>query len=386
MKSKFLNLTIAAALLLAAILAGCTREETNDVNATRSLLLKVLPATTRATAPPVASGVKSTLQAPGWVFFVSSSGLITKKLEIKANGADPYDATNFPDQVTVSDLSGVEIQNVPASSSRVHVFATLPSTGTLPAVTAGVTNISACLGAPLTVANVASGGNVSSIPLSGNGSIVANGGDADEFEAGVEIAPVAGRVELAKISADAGEISEFKVSGVYVNYYYGSVDFTLAPAGVDPLVNNGQVKASYAAGQAGYTTAGLLHDEPGTTSAASAVDFAPNVIAYNLLPRAATGYFPHLVLKITGVKTKDVALQATYDNGGDPWFITVTNVVTSAAPAVNLDFESCKIYKIGNLKFGLGDLSVVPEPSNKRVTVTASVQEWVAVPVEPVLN
>jgi hypothetical protein len=386
MKSKFLNIMIAAVLLATAGLAGCSREETNGEDATRVMLLKVLPATTRATAPPVANGVKSTLQAPGWVFFVTSSGLITKKLEIKANGADPYDATSFPDQVTVADLASVEIQNVPASSSRVHVFATLPSTSTLPVVTAGVTNISACLGAPLAVANVASSGHVANIPLSGNGSIVASGGDADEFEASVDIAPVAGRVELSKITADASEITEFKVSGVYVNYYYGSVDFTRAPAGVDPLVNNGQVKASYAAGQAGYTTAGVLHDEPGATSAASVVDFSPNVLAYNLLPRNTTGYFPHLVLKITGVKTKDAGLQSTYANGGEPWFITVTNVVTGDAPTVYLDFEACKIYKIGNLKFGLGDLSVVPEPSNKRVTVTASVREWVAVPVEPVLN
>jgi hypothetical protein len=37
------------------------------------------------------------------------------------------------------------------------------------------------------------------------------------------------------------------------------------------------------------------------------------------------------------------------------------------------------------VSFALGDLSTTPEPADKKVTVTVTVQDWTTVDVDPVL-
>jgi hypothetical protein len=395
MKSKFLNLTIAAALLLAASLTGCTREEINNEDAPRVMLLKVSRATTRAAGAPVTSSTTVALKAPGHVFFVTSSGTIVKKLEIKADGtANEYTAAT-PDQVTSAQLtaaSGVQIENVPASASRVHVFGTVPST--FSSITPG-TNISEYVEAAVSVGNVyKSDGSVDNVILAGSGSIVATV-TPGEFTTTVQVSPAAGRVELAKVSV-ADEIASFTVAGVYVNYYYDvlGVNGKDLGSGITNFENNGSTEANYAGTSAKYTGKPALHDEPSSANSVSgAVTFgAGKSLAYNLLapnftPSFVTSpdkYFPHLVLKITNVVPKDGTLSATYT--GKTWYITVTSVALAADLTAPLAFEAGKVYNIGDLSFGLGDLTDKPEPDVKKVRVKVTVKTWEQVNVVPGLN
>jgi hypothetical protein len=345
------------------------------------MYLKVLPAATRTVADPVATTAIE-LKAPGKIFFVSSSGLITKALTITES--DNYEATDSPNEVSLSDLDGIEIQNVPASSSRVYVFATLPEDS--PVLNkAENDNISECLETTFTVDDVASSGTIEEIPLFGDGPIVAkSGGDSDEFEANVEITPMAGRIELAKLTADA-TITSFKVTGVYVNKYYASINFNFLST---TLIDNLSDPEAYAGETVGYPllSENTLYNEQenGIESIDNVVGFGSNkVLAYNLLSENKAGYFPHLVIKIEDVMLADATDQATYT--GKVWFITVKEVRTSGT-LESVDFETCNVYHIANLPFAQGDLSPIPEPGEKRVNVTVTVKTWVVKPVEPVLN
>jgi hypothetical protein len=395
MKSKFLNIMIAAALLTTAGLAGCSREETNDEGATRVMLLKVTPATTRAAGTPVNASTTVALKAPGHVFFVTSSGTIVKKLEIKADGtANEYTAAT-PDQVTSAQLtggSGVQVENVPASASRVHVFGTVPST--FSSIAPG-TNISEYVEAALAVGDVyKSDGSVDNVILAGSGSIVATVAPG-EFTTTVQVAPAAGRVELARVSA-ADEITSFTVTGVYVNYYYDVLGVNGKDLGstITRFENNGSTGANYAGASAKYTGKPALYDEPSAANSVSgAVTFgtgkalAYNLLAPNFTPSFVTPpdkYFPHLVLKITNVVPKDGTLSATY--AGKTWFITVTSVALAADLTAPLAFEAGKVYNIGDLFFGLGDLADKPEPDVKKVRVKVTVKSWELVNVVPGLN
>jgi hypothetical protein len=198
---------------------------------------------------------------------------------------------------------------------------------------------------------------------------------------------VAARLELVKLTGDA-DIESFTVVGVYVNNYYDALGLngTVLGSGVSTLVSWGTNPGYYSSTGSGdekYTgTPGLLFDElsgGGQASVSNVVDFGTgNVLAYNLLSRNTTGYFPHLVVKL-----KDVVLAGGDDDTYDgEWFLTVTGVAKTSAPTVNLDFEAGKVYKIMNLGFGPGDLSY-PEPADKQVTVGVEVQDWEIIEVIP---
>ncbi|MDR1274555.1 MAG: hypothetical protein LBK12_08395 [Odoribacteraceae bacterium] len=388
MKKNIFSFTSAAVLLLAVGLAGCSREDANEENGTRTMLLKVQLAETRAPATPIADQTVATFSAPGYIFFVTSSGTITKKMEI---GAQAYHATNFPDKVAMTDITGgalVAIQNVPSSSSSVYVVGTLSTTGLLSAVAVGQ-NISTVLAA----AQVAVGdvddatGAVANVPLLGSG-VITYASTPNIYEANVTIAPVVGRVELAKISADDEEITSFTVDAIYVNQYYEQ----LSLAGVaTSIVDNASSTSNYAQATATdkYYGKPEVFDAFATGTADSdgsvEVDFA-GVMAYNLLPPGST-YFPHLVVRITKVVPKDASYTNDY-GAGKVWYLTVKNVVAAGTSQTGpfLVFQAGKIYKIADLHFGLGDLSPVPEPGDKIVTVKVTVTKWEAVNVDPVLG
>jgi hypothetical protein len=378
MKSKFLNIASAAVLLLAAGLTGCTREEANDENATRSMFLQVGTATTRATTDAV--GEDEAELSTGYVFFTTTGGSITKILEITEN--DAYNSETEPDQVSIGQLkAGVPILNVPASSMQVHVFSTLGNDVDLSGVAVG-DNISDCKETALPVATLFDEGGVATVPLYGSGPINSTS-VVGEFTANVQVVPVAGRVELTQISAKS-DIKSFKVEGVYVNYYYTQLGIAGAVLDGGDLLNNGTDKDKYAAGESGYTTAGQLYDEPGTGSVAKVVTFGTDeVLAYNLLAPASGTYFPHLIVKLSTIVTENAADAATY--AGKTWFLTVRNVELTSAPGANLNFRAGNVYNIGNLEFGLADLTTVPELANISVEVKVTVKKWTPNAVTPIL-
>jgi hypothetical protein len=248
-------------------------------------------------------------------------------------------------------------------------------------------------------ANAPALGNVAKVPLIGSASITPKGTSSTEFVANVDVAPALGRVEFTQITAQS-DITSFKVAGVYVNNYYADLGLNGYKTGYS-LVNH-STNATY------YATTGIdekyngkpwIFDEGTWASDGGVAKFeksvgSKEVLAYNLLaPQLGPSdhYFPHLVIKVTDVKDAEDE-PWVHGSGADKdiWWLTLTNVVPKGTLNVTDDlyikFEAGKVYQIGNLSFGLGDLTTVPELENKIVFVSVEVKTWVPVLVDPILG
>ncbi|MDR1273856.1 MAG: hypothetical protein LBK12_04830 [Odoribacteraceae bacterium] len=400
MKKNIFSFMSAAVLLLAVGLAGCSREDANEEEM-RTILLRVKLAETRANADEVTAGTTVAFKAPGKIFFVTTSGTIMKVMTL---GATAYDAGTNANGVNLGDITAgtvVAIQNVPASSSQVYVVGTLTGTGLLSAAEVGDKISDVLSEAVLTATAVyKDDGTVDNVPVLGFGTIV-YASASNNYTAAVEVAPVVGRVELEKISANKAEITSFTVDAIYVNMYYSQLGLngTILGDGTENpfpnyLVDNEDIPDNYAQENAGrYFGKPEVFDvftgSDGESDASDVVTFAPkDVMAYNLLAPVKTGYFPHLVIRIKNVDPVDDALDNGY-GGANVWYLTVTNVVTAgqAPVATNfLNFAPGEVYHINDLYFGLGDLSPVPEPSDKLVNVTVTVKSWKVIGADPVLG
>jgi hypothetical protein len=391
MRKNFLQVAGAVALSLTVALAGCSREEGIANSEPRTVLLKIaLPkVATRAEAEAL-SGTEAF--QPGWLFFTNAGGSITRALEITDDG--DYNDESDGDEVGVEQLEeGIEIVNVPGTSTFVHVISNLPEgvDDDWNADDAVGDNISTYAGAAITVESQynESDGDGSAVTLYGTGEIVpVQDGEEDEFKADVALDPVAGRVEIAKISADADEITSFNVTGVYVNYYYPDLAIN-GTVGSSVITNNGSDPANYSGDQdAAYEDLeGILFDEDTYESDEDLLSAAPasGVWAYNLLAPALGSdeqYFPHIVIKIEDIEVEsdgDVAFE------GKTWFLVIANVKESDE-GDNLPFLKGTVYRIANVPFTLDDLADRPELDKKRVTVTVSVNSWTGKDVLPVLQ
>jgi hypothetical protein len=312
-------------------------------------------------------------------------------LQITTSGV--YNEATNPDEVGVAQLtngSAVAIENVPGPTTIVHVFSNLPSGWSTWNPSAGE-HISTYSEAALDVEEVYNSvnGDASKVVLYGIGHL-APSGTPDEFEAPVDLFPVAGRLEIAKITASS-EITSFDVTGVFVNNYYP----TLATDGTKDnysISRHGSAPTSYTSG--GYYAAafsGILFDEETYSSNGSleAKSASSNLWAYNLLAPALLGtedYFPHVVIKIDNIVVQDPSTNAAYEDG--EWFLTIANVYlsTDISTKTPLDFEKSNIYHIPNVAFTLSDLGDVPELTTKAVTVEVDVKKWGKKEVLPILQ
>ena len=414
MKRKFFSMISAAALLVAVAFTGCSREGTTKDDGPRTVFLKIASAETKAVGTAVAAGDEVAI-SDGLVLFTNGSGVVEVAWSI-ASATDPGNL-----EVSVTDLtSGYQIQNVPGSAQNVYVLANLTGAWTPVGTPYVGKNISAFLGANLSVVALkdASGGTTE-IPLSGVGAIVP---DATDYKADITVAPVAGRIEFNKIimpvsvsDNGTGHVTEFTVKNIFINNYFA----TSTIGGTAPALNTGTVPVNNGAVVANYK----VGDSPGTypTSAVSAlydvlgvtVDDQTDLLgdakhfgaaagssktwAYNLLAPTIAGstaitsaQFPHIIVELTVDAVDDVAYNDYVD---ETWFLTVSHFVPStvANPTVAdyLKFEPGKVYQLDatyGLSFDLEDLFPTPEPEDttKKVTATVTVRPWEIVSVNPV--
>jgi hypothetical protein len=388
MKRNFLQLTSAAALLLAVSIAGCSREN-ETAGEDQTVYLRVLATGTRAVATPVTG--KTTLTT-GHVFFTSGSGVITKTLEI---GSTAYADANSTTVTTTQLDAGVPILAVPGNTSKVHVFGNVPSTVlTIPVVGESITTL---LEAAIDVTTQhATNGDVSKVTLLGSGDIRATA-TPGQFTADVDVFPVAGRLEIGKITGNSTEIASFTVKGIYINNYYHSLGIDGTVLDEDDLKNNGSASATYAPSvstPAPYPTDdnGVYFDATLSSNSNDGVvtPGTGQAWAYNLLApkNPAARYFPHVVIELTSITFKaGYTAPDAYKSGS--WYLTIKEVyktnVTTPGETDYLTFTKGNIYQIADVPFSLGQLAATPEPGDKQVTVKVTVKAWEAVPVKPVI-
>lgn len=205
---------------------------------------------------------------------------------------------------------------------------------------------------------------------------------AGSLFAEVPIEPLNARLEIEEISYSGTLLASFTIEGIYINNFFEELPVALAIGTNEPL-NNGSNVALYDRGDAAfaydyYTT---LEDEIGsaltvTGGAASLTAGGANgVWAYHVFGNSTP--VPHIILKLTNVLAQDgTALGNRY--------VTVTGFTTTGGAAITT-FERNVIYKITDLAFTDGDISIIPEPEEVSIWVHVEVEPWETVEVLPVI-
>jgi hypothetical protein len=379
MKKISLSIIAVAALLVAVTFTGCTREESKNDNGPATLVLKIEQGVESRANVASVSNTTVTLSS-GWVFVSNGVGRIVHALEIVATGITAGDG-----EVCIDDLiagNGKAVFAIPSGATTVHVFGNVTGVTAWPA---GVTAANAIgddittytEGTKITVSNLSVTNGVANVPLYGSDGIA---GGPSAFTSSPKVYPVAGRIEIAKISALKSNITAFTVDEIFINNYYPSRNF-IGGLG-DALVNNGTTVANYATSSPGKyegLTAGELYDlddlaagdDSGTPPRMVAKPVS-NILAYNLTaPTTDDYYFPHIVLKLTGVTTAtDVLPKLT----GATKYLTVK---TATDVDGLISFKKGNIYKIADIQFSNTDLAETPEPQLGTLTVKATIVNWV---------
>jgi hypothetical protein len=385
MKRNLFSLASAAAFVLAVVFAGCTREEVKDgKDGVSAVTVRISLGESRA-ATSVTPGTNPTFTT-GWILFTSGAGIVVEAEQIGGSGASIADLTNPGTGVTFT---------VPATASAVHVFGTVADVTAWPTTLLGA-SISSITGTVVTVADLYNSGDATKIPLYGSAAITPDG--QGNFESNPQISVIAGRVEIKSIAMayDAATVTSFKVKNIFVNYFYPSQNFaaSLLPS---TITNGGSTPGNYAASTPPYTTASVLYDVVGITSAdlpaggpyaREAVVPTPTADrwAYNLLAPASGTYFPHFVIEISNIDVVAVSGDPnydTYEDGNPTFYLTVKGVASQVGAA--LDFTKSNVYQIEEVLFSLSDLSTIPEPADKNVKCVVTVKPWVTQVVTPIL-
>ena len=380
MKINFKTVMFATVVAMVGF-ASCVRtNDVNDSDKTRTVKIQVVNGSeSRVVGPHVPS--QAVVFSSGKLFFTTAGGLITKVVNIdNSNNAESGGVVGID-----ALKAGTMIQNVPGTSTKVYVLGNI--TATLPTITVGTTNISVINEFALQVSHLFDATNkaVANVPIYGApGAIVPDGAD---YKANLTIAPIGARLEISKITG-GGNITGFKVEGIFINNYYSQMKLNSATINTADLINNGNVPGFYIPDAAGgsytgalsaivydYATAGIGYYLSGGICSPVTPEDNTKVWGYNLLaPTAAQ--MPHIVIRLSDVTTS----LPSDPYAGKTWFLTIRNFYSDPglnATPINV-LEARNIYRITNLAFTEEDLAEKPEELYRKVTVTVDVLPWIS--------
>jgi hypothetical protein len=382
------KLVFFAAAAATVALGGCSISNEDDgVKANsdaRSVKIQLQGNVTdsRAVGPHI--GNEAVVVSSGKLFFVNAGGTITKVVAIATGSAPESGGTVGIGALTAA--GGTTIGNVPGTSTKVYVLANI--TATLPAITPGATNISVIDDFALQVAELydATNKGVANVPVYGAPGAINATATPGLFEATLTIAPVGARFEIGKLTG-GGQITGYKVEGVYINNYYSQQTLTGAIISAGDLKNNGSNPDLYAAADAAgstytaalsgaifdYDAAGLgYHLGSGVCSPVDPAD-PSKVWGYNVLA-PNSGDAPQIVVRLSNVTTS----LAPDPYAGYTWFLTIKNMYTSAGGNTAITFAKRNVYRIVDLAFTEQDLATNPSLAKKDVTVEVTILDWIS--------
>jgi len=248
-----------------------------------------------------------------------------------------------------------------------------------------------------------SGGNVAHVPLYGVGTIqeYADGpgnfsdnfsGEVDKI-AQVKISPIASRLELAKMTADATKLSytdtntgttytldSYELEAIFLNYFHKGMAYNgkivsstgfVAFNSLDDFKEDGSSTDPWY----NFTNRNIFHDYNANTGIATTTGMvtvpydSKEVWAYNMFQASAQGSqepqeaLPHLVLKLKPTITKNPVAGPDFpgmDSDGYS-YITVRRYMEKLTDNVVSAFEGGYVYYIEDLLFGIENLKEVPE-------------------------
>ena len=376
-----LKSTICATFVAMFSFISCAKEKGFDnPNIVRTVKIQVVNGLeSRAVGPHVQS--HAVVFSNGKLFFTTAGGLITKVVDIDNTANAESGGVVGIDALT----AGTMIQGVPGTSTKVYVLGNI--TATLPAITVGATNISVIDEFALQVSHLfdVTHKAVANVPIYGApGNIQPDGAD---YKAKLTIAPTGARMEVSKVTG-GGNITGFKVEGIFINNYYSRMKLNGALMNVADLINSGNMPGLYIPDAVGgtytgslseivydYAATGIGYDLPGGVCSPVTPEDNTKVWGYNLLAPAGAE-MPHIVIRLSGVTTS----LPDDPYAGKTWFLTIRNFYTdpgfNTTPITTLAARN--IYRITNLFFTEEDLSENPEELFRKVTVTIDVLPWIS--------
>lgn len=366
-------------MALCAVIASCTanEEEGLGMDGSQTIVLKIGSAVdTKAVETPGTSSDKATL-TNGYMFFATSKGAIRRCYKLLESGKT--DIAKL--EILVSDITGEEgytFDNVPGDVAKVYILANVPATGeTAEATIRSKTTLAGVKALNIQVTDQAV---FDKVTMDGEGDVTGMG---NKKEVTVNLKVFCSRLEIPKLTA-SGDITSFKVKGIYVSHFYKQVPLT-------EEVVAGQLYKYTDGSKDDYTTTYKMladvdegADGLGETSGKTVSAGASKTWAYQFIPGASGAGREgiRVVIALSDVTGSTGSYSGTQ-------YLNIRGLVANDNNDPNptaMPLERGKIYNMGaNLTFDEGDLSPVPNPDDISLTVKITVTPWGVETVKPIL-
>lgn len=317
------------------------------------------------------------------MFFATEKGAIRRCYKLLDSG--DTDIANL--EILVTDITGVDgytFDNVPGDVAKVYILANVPESGET--TEDNIRKQTTLDGVKALNIQVTDQKTYTSVTMDGLGNVSkkADGGD-NEKEVTVNLKVFCSRLEIPSLTA-SGDITSFKVKGIYVSHFYKQVPLTEEVAA-------GQLYKYTDAGKGDYSsTYSMLADVDdgsnglgeGTGTTTVTAGSGSEVWAYQFIPGASGAGREgiRVVIALSDITGSTGSYSGTQ-------YLNIRGLVANTNSDPNptpMSLERGKIYNMGaNLTFDEGDLSPVPNPDDISLTVKITVTPWGVETVKPIL-
>lgn len=368
-------------MALCAVIASCTanEEEGLGINDSQTIVLRIgSAANTKAVETPGTSSDKATL-TNGYMFFATNNGAIRRCYKLLESGT-----TNIAKlEVSVTDITkqeGYTFDNVPGDVAKVYILANVPESGeTTESTIRSKTTLAGVKALNIQVTDQA---DFEKVTMDGEGNVT---GEGNKKEVTVNLQVFCSRLEIPSLTA-SGDITSFKVKGIYVSHFYKQVPLTEVVSSAD-----GNLYKYTSANAGDYTTTyKMLADVEasdgagiGETSDKTVSAGTDKAWAYQFIPGASGSGREGIRVVIA---LSNITGSGSYSG---TQYLNIRGLVANTNSDPNptaMSLERGKIYNMGaNLTFDEGDLSPVPNPDDISLTVKITVTPWGVETVKPIL-
>lgn len=369
--SSVLNLLVPATFIFSLAFSACSKDEyaTEEATSTKTLFLKIGKASSKAIEQPLEDGSSTNSFTTGYMYFGNRAGAVLKRYIIHADPTTDLEAG----VINLEDIqNGITIDNAPAGLSDIFIFGNLEHLSP-------PGSISEAKNKPVSLSLQRPNMYRSSYGASGLTHIADN-----RYTCHISIRPLIAIIELPDMTATGSVITQFTLSGIYVDNYYQT---QTAGGIVSDLVSHGQNASVFNPFNEQYPTSlhGVIFDYfsiGGLISKNNIIKPSDNKVWSYYLFATFTGNIsiPRLVIKLENIQTSDGSVYPA------PQFITVRGFRDIETGQALKNFKAGYVYNIrpGALKFDETNLSPVPNAKLLDVDVSVSLSEWEDIDINPV--
>lgn len=380
--------TFALAAIMAIGLGACSEEGKNPNRHTGSARVtiqlrgvNVTPAS-RALEAGADENALDVVDGRSVIFVADATGRIVQAVDIvKAQAVNP--------------AGGQELPELVALGSTVYVVANIP-TGEVDALKA-LTELDDVKEHASAITTQSGFGTPTMANKNGDEKEVTDADASGDETVTISIEPLYARLELVALQAipdaNGNTITEFDVTGVFVDGHFPRFDYTGAvPAGdVAYSLSEELEVAADAAAKAAVYTGWSMKDVNGPWSADGTpliAQLTDQVWGYNVV---ASG-LPRLVIRLENIVYSNSGSSITDEPISGARYLTVVGYYDDAEDEEVASFERGEVYRVGtitagnsNFKFSYANLGLEPNEESVSLTVGVDVETWSVKDYSPIL-